>query len=91
MMCMHFFTCWSLEKGFTEFIEKREQERMDKIIDVLEEYYVENHGWEALVGDKLKWISLLWRADPHRHHPPKWIIKHAQRESAQQWSPVNIT
>jgi two-component system sensor histidine kinase BaeS len=87
---MHFFTRWSLEKGFTEFVEKRQQERVDKIIDVLEEYYAENRSWDALTGNKLKWISLLWRADPHRHHPPKWVIKQAQQEPEQWWPPRTL-
>ncbi len=91
VMGMHFFTRWSLEKGFAEFVEKRQLERVDKIIDVLEEYYAENHGWETLAENKLNWISLLWRADPHRHHPPKWVIKQAQREAAQQWPPAPLS
>lgn len=91
VMGMHFFTRWSLEKGFAEFVEKRQLERVDKIIDVLEEYYAENHGWETLAENKLKWISLLWRADPHRHHPPKWIIKQAQRDTTQLWPPATLS
>ncbi|MDV6345798.1 ATP-binding protein [Nitrosomonas sp. Is37] len=85
---MHFFTHWSLEKGFTEFVEKRQQERVDKIIHVLEEYYVEHRDWENLAKNKLDWISLLWRADPHRHHPPKWVIRLAQQAPEQQWPPT---
>ena len=46
VMGMHFFSRWSLEKGFAEFVEKRQQERVDKIIDVLEEYYADHLGWE---------------------------------------------
>ncbi|MDC8445635.1 MAG: ATP-binding protein [Nitrosomonas sp.] len=90
VMGMHFFTRWSLEKGFAEFVEKRQLERVDKIIDVLEEYYAEHQGWEALAENKLKWISLLWRADPHRHHPPEWVIKQAQREAPLQWPPATL-
>ena len=90
VMGMHFFSRWSLEKGFAEFVEKRQQERVDKIIDVLEEYYADHLGWENLVENKLRWISLLWRADPHRHHPPKWIIKQAQRELDNYWPPATL-
>ncbi|PTQ92174.1 two-component system sensor histidine kinase BaeS [Nitrosomonas nitrosa] len=90
VMGMHFFSRWSLEKGFAEFVEKRQQERVDKIIDVLEEYYADHLGWENLVENKLRWISLLWRADPHRHHPPKWIIKQAQREPDHHWPPATL-
>lgn len=88
VMGMHFFSRWSLEKGFTEFVEKRQQERVDKIIDVLQEYYVENHGWEKLANNKHNWIALLWRADPHRHHPPDWIVKQAEQEPAHRWPPA---
>lgn len=58
-MRMHFFTRWSLEKGFTEFIEKRQQERLNKIIDVLEEYYADHHGWDDLIKSKRDWMALL--------------------------------
>jgi len=88
VMGMHFFTRWSLEKGFTEFIEKRQQERLDKIIDVLEEHYAEHRGWGELAGNKQHWISLLWHAGPHRHRPPKWIIEQAQHEPDRQWPPA---
>lgn len=88
VMGMHFFTRWSLEKGFTEFIEKRQQERLDKIIDVLEEHYAEHRGWGELAGNKQHWISLLWHAGPHRHRPPKWIIEQIQHEPDRQWPPA---
>ena len=90
VMGMHIFSRWSLEKGFTEFIEKRQQERLDKIIDVLEEHYAEHRSWEELIGNKQNWISLLWHAGPHRHRPPKWIIEQAQNEPVQQWPPAEI-
>ncbi|MBC6961742.1 MAG: HAMP domain-containing protein [Nitrosomonas sp.] len=88
VMGMHFFTRWSLEKGFTEFIEKRQQERLDKIIDVLEEHYAEHRGWGELARNKQHWISLLWHAGPHRHRPPKWIIEQTQHEPDRQWPPA---
>ncbi len=87
VMGMHFFTRWSLEKGFAEFVEKRQQERLDKVIDVLEEYYAEHRGWGELVGNKQNWISLLWHADPHRHRPPKWVVEQARQEPDHWWPP----
>lgn len=88
VMGMHFFTRWSLERGFTEFVEKRQQERLDKIIDVLEEHYTQYRGWGELIGNKQNWIALLWHADPHRHRPPKWVVEQAQQEPAQWWPPA---
>ncbi|MCW5597764.1 MAG: HAMP domain-containing protein [Nitrosomonas sp.] len=46
--------------------------------------------YSNLRENKLRWISLLWRADPHRHHPPKWIIKQAQRELDNYWPPATL-
>ncbi|WP_245725205.1 ATP-binding protein [Nitrosomonas halophila] len=87
---MHVFTRWSLEKGFTEFVEQRQQERLDKILDVLAEHYAHNQGWQNLTGNKHNWIALLWHADPHRHHPPVWVIEQAQREPEQSWPPAGM-
>lgn len=88
VMGMYFFTNWSLERGFAEFVAKKQQERLDKIIDVLEEYYAEHHGWDNLTKNKQEWIALLWHADPHRHRPPKRIIQQAQQEPENQWPPT---
>jgi len=88
VMGMYFFTHWSLERGFTEFAEKRQQERLDKIIDVLEEYYADHHSWDNLAKNKQEWIALLWHADPHRHRPPRRIMQQAQQEPDNQWPPI---
>ncbi|MXS85388.1 HAMP domain-containing protein [Nitrosomonas sp. HPC101] len=88
VMGMHFFTRWSLERGFTEFIEKRQQERLDKIIDVLEEYYTDHHGWDDLTRNKQDWVALLWHTDPHQRRPPQWIIEQARQEPDQWWPPA---
>lgn len=85
---MHFFTRWSLEQGFTEFIEKRQQERIDKIIDVLEAYYADHRGWNTLAKNKQDWITLLWQVDPLRHRPPRRIMQLAQQEPANWWPPT---
>lgn len=88
VMGMHFFTRWSLERGFTEFVEKRQQERLDKISNVLEEYYASHHGWDSLTKNKQGWIALLWQTDPHQHRPPKRIMQRALQEPENRWPPT---
>ena len=44
VMGMHCFTRWSLEIGFTEFVEIKHHERLDKSIDVLEEHDTQYRG-----------------------------------------------
>ncbi|MDO9240030.1 MAG: two-component sensor histidine kinase, partial [Methylicorpusculum sp.] len=75
VMGMHLFTRWSLEKGFTEFVEKREKERVNTLVEELEEHYAETQGWEKLAASKQNWILLLWRADSQSHRPPRHIIR----------------
>ncbi|MDO8845311.1 MAG: ATP-binding protein [Methylicorpusculum sp.] len=88
VMGMHLFTRWSLEKGFTEFVEKREKERVNTLVEELEEHYAETQGWEKLAASKQNWILLLWRADSHRHRPPRHIIRQAQLEPENLWPPA---
>src|SRR5664280_2170550 len=59
---MYVFMRWSLDRGFTEFVETRQQERVTRLIEGLTEYYANNQNWSNLVGDKQKWIDLLWQS-----------------------------
>ena len=79
---------WSLERGFTEFVETRQQEQVTSLIEGLTEYYANNQSWSNLAGDKQKWIDLLWQSNPHGHHrPPPWI-KQALTETNNVWPPA---
>ncbi|MGZ8191393.1 MAG: HAMP domain-containing protein, partial [Methylococcaceae bacterium] len=85
---MYAFMRWSLDKGFTEFVETRQQEHLTNLVEGLTEYYANNQGWSNLAGDKQKWIDLLWQSNPHRHHrPPAWI-KQARTEPNDVWPPA---
>ena len=85
---MYVFMRWSLDRGFTEFVETRQQEQVTSLIEELTEYYANNRSWSNLAGDKQKWIDLLWQSNPHRHHrPPAWI-KQARTEPDDVWPPA---
>ena len=71
---MYIFMRWSLDRGFTEFVETRQQEHVTNLIEGLTEYYANNQSWSNLAGDKKKWIDILWQSNPHGHRrPPSWI------------------
>lgn len=71
---MYVFMRWSLDKGFTEFVETRQQEHVTNLIEGLSEFYANNQSWQNLADDKQKWIDLLWQSNPHRHHRrPSWL------------------
>ncbi|MGZ8902672.1 MAG: ATP-binding protein [Methylobacter sp.] len=85
---MYVFMRWSLDRGFTEFVETRQQEHVTNLIEGLTEYYTNNQSWSNLAGDKQKWIDLLWQSNPHRHHrPPSWI-KQTRTEPNDVWPPA---
>jgi two-component system sensor histidine kinase BaeS len=86
---MYVFMRWSLNQGFTEFVETRQQEQVTNLIEGLTEYYANNQNWSNLAGDKQKWIDLLWQSNPHGHHhrPPPWI-KQALTETNNVWPPA---
>lgn len=85
---MYVFMRWSLNKGFNEFVETRQQEQVTSLIEGLTEYYANNQSWSNLVGDKQKWVDLLWQSSPHRRHRPPLWIKEARMEPNDVWPPA---
>ena len=85
---MYGFMHWSLHQGFTEFVQIRNQERINNLIEDLTEYYAQNPEWSDLAGDKQKWIDLLWHSS-RRHKPPPWI-KQALNEPGDIWPPILV-
>ena len=85
---MYLFMRWSLDRGFTEFIETRQQERVESLIEGLTEYYDNTGSWEPLAGNKRQWIQLLLKSDNHPHrHPAPWMEK-ALSEPKDRWPPA---
>ena len=83
---MYAFMRWSLEKGFTEFVENRQQERVTILIGDLTEFYANNQNWHNLATSKQKWIDLLWHSS-RRQRPPDWINK-TYKEPNDVWPPT---
>jgi two-component system sensor histidine kinase BaeS len=85
---MYLFMRWSLDRGFTEFIETRQKERVENLIEGLTEYYDNAGSWEPLAGNKRQWIQLLLKSDIHPHrHPAPWMEK-ALSEPKDRWPPA---
>ncbi len=84
---MYMFMRWSLDKGFTEFIETRQRERVESLIEGLNEYYAMTGSWEPLAGNKRLWIQLLMQSDNHHHRPPAPWMEKALAEPTDKWPP----
>lgn len=86
---MYVFMRQSFERGFMGFVETRQKERIDNLVEALTDYYAGDEGWRKLAGNKKKWIDLLSQANPHGHyHPsPSWRNE-VIAESANAWPPT---
>ena len=87
---MYLFMRWSLHRGFTEFIEARQQERMQNFIDELTDYYAGAGSWEPLAGDKRLWIQLLLQSDNHHHRRAAPWPEQAKTDHSSQWPPADF-
>ncbi|HEY8034368.1 MAG TPA: ATP-binding protein [Methylobacter sp.] len=85
---MYVFMRWSLNRGFAEFVEARQQERVTTLIEGLTDYYANNRSWSNLAGDKQKWIDLLWQSNPRHHDRPLSWIEQARTEPNDFWPPA---
>jgi two-component system sensor histidine kinase BaeS len=84
---MYAFMRWSLDRGFAEFLEKRQQEHLSILLENLENYYTADPGWAQLTGNKRQWLNLLAASREHRRHFPLEWLQQAIREPADVWPP----
>lgn len=67
------FMTWSFERSFVRFIEARQQERVEAMIERLGDYYAEAGHWHELQDDRRLWIGVIagtYRGDTERRLPP---------------------
>lgn len=84
---MYAFMRWSLDRGFNEWVESRQQERVENLVEALADYYAGAGGWAPLAANKRQWIELLLQSDSRgRRRPPHWMHK-ALAGSAERWPP----
>lgn len=85
---MYTFMRESFERGFMVFVETRQKERIDNLIEALTDYYANDEGWRKLANNKGKWIEILSQANPHGHYrpPPSWL-KEVAAEPSNAWPP----
>ena len=85
---MHLFMRWSLDRGFNEWVESRQKDRVENLLDNLAAVYADSgNSWQRLSSSKRQWIQLLLQSDSHRHrHLQPWM-RNALAEPTSQWPP----
>ncbi len=75
-LAMHF----SLERGFREYVEAREQRRLEALAQTLATAYADHGNWEFLRGDEVRWQALT-RPDRPEHRPEPKGLRGAPRDN----------
>jgi two-component system sensor histidine kinase BaeS len=84
---MYAFMRWSLDRGFAEFVEKRQREHLSTLLENLGDYYAVDPEWKRLTGNKRQWLELLANSHDRRHHFPLEWLRQALKEPSDVWPP----
>ncbi len=57
---------WSVERGFTRYVEARQHERIESLVEQLAEVYAEDGSWDRLAANPRRWRMTL-RGVPYLH------------------------
>ena len=85
VVCMFLVMRWSFSRGFLDYANKADLERLESLAGVLEEAYAGEGSWKFLQDDPRRWRRLLRASLPDRIQeplppgPPEWD---APRETA---------
>lgn len=66
VVCMFLVMRWSFHRGFLDYVNKADLERLDVLADVLEEAYAGEGSWKFLQDDPRRWRRLLRASVPDR-------------------------
>ena len=85
---MYGFMRWSLEDGFSRFVEKRQDERIENFVEALRDCYIRHEGWQLLREDRRHWLELLWYANHKQEPPPDFMMLAVQDDPG--WPPKQL-
>lgn len=74
-------TRWSIERGFVEFVEGRQNERVASLAERLQNHHAEVGSWDTVHRDARRWLGLLY-ADSRRAErlrADRGHIEHSER------------
>lgn len=86
---MYLFVQWSFDRGFIRYVEQREQQLIDGLVQELAAVHATDGGWEALALSSRRWFLLVMSAVGHplRGHRLEDALKRIQ---ANEWPPRTL-
>jgi two-component system sensor histidine kinase BaeS len=70
VVCMFLVMRWSFNRGFLDYANKADLERLESLAGVLEEVYAGEGSWKSLQDDPRRWRRLLRASLPDRFREP---------------------
>ncbi|MDH3384351.1 MAG: HAMP domain-containing protein, partial [Deltaproteobacteria bacterium] len=70
VVCMFLVMRWSFHRGFLDYVNKADLERLESLAGVLEEAYAGERSWKFLQDDPRRWRRLLRASLPDRFREP---------------------
>ncbi|TVM36552.1 ATP-binding protein [Oceanidesulfovibrio marinus] len=75
---MMLLTLWSIGRGFRQYVNNVERERLERLATSLEASYGQEGGWEHLRDNPREWSRLVLQSVPERI-APRWVLDRLQR------------
>jgi two-component system sensor histidine kinase BaeS len=70
VVCMFLVMRWSFHRGFLDYVNKTDRERLESLADVLEAAYAGQGSWRFLQENPRRWRRLLRASLPDRFREP---------------------
>ncbi|WP_432823549.1 ATP-binding protein [Trichloromonas sp.] len=70
---------WSIDRGFLQYVNTLEQERLERLAIELEQAYAEQLSWNFLHNDPINLFRLMIRTLPERQFSPEQIERFERR------------
>ena len=70
VVCMFLVMRWNFNRGFLDYVNKADLERLESLAGMLEEVYAGEGSWKSLQDDPRRWRRLLRASLPDRFREP---------------------
>ncbi len=70
VICMSLVIRWSFHRGFLDYVNRADLERLDSLAGALEEEYAREGSWKFLRDDPRRWRRFLRASRPDRFREP---------------------
>lgn len=86
---------WSFDRGFLQYVNTTEQERLERLAGELEQVYSAEGSWKFLAGDAARWYALVAATFPDSRDNPehaevyrRWLERRLERHGVPSRAPV---